>query len=386
MLSPLNLLLITAVLCVVMLLVLASLIRSKISGVAEWMVANALAFVSLLLYATRGIGPDFVSIEIANGLLAGSIAAIYIGFRRFLSLRIPSRVLIAGLALTVLGVAFFHHVVESISARVVVVSVFHAAVSAAIGWTIFSADKPLRRRYPYGFTGCIAFLFAAGHSVRGLLYAFGHDPLVSSLQPSSWNVLFLSIGTLVLPIYTMGAVMMVHDKMMSKALDDANRDFLTGAWSRRAFFDIAGRELLRARRFNKSLSLLVLDVDHFKKLNDTYGHAVGDQALAAIAQHAAKEVRAMDYLARIGGEEFVVLLPEAGAAAALVVAERLRQSLNEELRIRKLGATPISVSIGVAVANNHESVSELIDRADQALYKAKAAGRNRVSLAAASLA
>jgi diguanylate cyclase (GGDEF)-like protein len=390
MLSPLNLLLITAVLCVVMLLVLGSLIRSGISGVREWLLANALAFVALLFYATRGIAPDFLSIELANGLLAGAIATIFVGFRRFLSLPIPLPALGAGLALTVLGVAFFHYVVESVSTRVVVVSIFHAAVSAAIGLTIFSVDKPLRRRYPYCFTGSIAFLFAAGHVIRGAIYAFGYDSLTSSLQASSWNLLFLSIGTLVLPIYTMGAVMMVHDKMMSKALDDANRDFLTGAWSRRAFFEVAGRELLRARRMKRTLSLLVFDVDHFKKLNDTYGHATGDQALAAIAQQAARAIRPMDCLARIGGEEFAVLLPEAGTSAALVVAERLRQTLNEQVRVRPKGTEQglalISVSIGVAVANDEESISELLNRADHALYEAKAAGRNRVSLAAATLA
>ncbi|MDQ9171395.1 GGDEF domain-containing protein [Oxalobacteraceae bacterium R-40] len=388
MLSPLNLLLITAILCVVMLLVLASLTRSGIAGMKEWMLANIVAFVALLLYATRGIAPDFLSIEVANGLLAAAIASIYIGFRKFFALRIPARLLTAGLVLTVMGVAFFHYGQNSISARIVVVSIFHGSVSAGIGLTIFSADKSLRRRYPYGFTGCIAFLFAMGHFVRGLIYASDYDPLTSSLQASSWNLLFLSIGTLVLPVYTMGAVMMVHDKMMSKALDDANRDFLTGVWSRRAFFDIAERELMRARRANRTLSLLVFDVDHFKKLNDTYGHAAGDQVLLAIAQHAAGEIRSIDYLARIGGEEFAVLLPEADTSAALAVAERLRKSLNEDIDIQAANLNtdsmlPVSVSIGAAMANPEESISELLNRADRALYQAKAAGRNMVSLAAA---
>ena len=386
MLSPLNLLLITAVLCVVMLLVLASLIRSGIAGVKEWTLANALAFVALLLYAMRGVAPDFLTIELANGTLAASIASIYIGFRRFLALSIPFKALASGLALTILGVAFFHYVSGSFSARVVVVSIFHAAVSASIGMTIWRASEPERRRYPYRFTACIALLFALGHAVRGLTYLVNGDPMGSSVQASPWNLLFLSIGTLVLPIYTMGAVMMVHDKMMCKALDDANRDFLTGVWSRRAFFDIAERELARARRTKRAISLLVFDVDHFKKLNDTYGHGIGDKVLAAIAQCAAGEIRSIDYLARIGGEEFAVLLPEADASAALAVAERLRAALSEHVHVHASGldaehAIPVSVSIGAALSGQEESISELLNRADHALYQAKAAGRNQVFMA-----
>ncbi len=391
MLTPINLLLITAVLCVVMLLVLVSLIRSGIPGVREWTIANALAFVALLLYAMRGTAPDFLTIELANGILAASIATIYIGFRQFLALSRPVKTLAIGLVLTVSGVAFFHYIYDLYSARVVVVSVFHAAVSANIGLTVLSADVQVRRRYPYRFTACIALLFALGHSIRGLIYLFSPDALGSSVQNSPLNLLFLSIGTLVLPIYTMGAVMMVHDKMMSKALDDANRDFLTGVWSRRAFFDIAERELARARRMRRPISLLVFDVDHFKKLNDTYGHATGDQVLTAIAQCAGREIRSIDYLARIGGEEFAVLLPEEDASAAMLVAERLRAAVSEQPHVRPpvfgaKGAMPVSVSIGAAVSGPDESISELLNRADHALYQAKAAGRNQVFLAGPTVA
>jgi predicted signal transduction protein with EAL and GGDEF domain len=108
------------------------------------------------------------------------------------------------------------------------------------------------------------------------VYASGSDTLTSALHASGWNLVFLSIGTLVLPLYSMGAVMMTHDRMMAKALDDANRDFPTSVWSRRAFFEFAERGLSRSRRSGRPLSLLAFDVDHFKRLNDSFGHAVGD--------------------------------------------------------------------------------------------------------------
>lgn len=388
MLTPFHLLLITAVLCIVMLLVLGSLVRSGTPGIKEWTIANAIAFVSLVLFALRGVAPDFLSIEVANGLLAGAISMVYVGFRRFFSLDVPARRLVAGLALTMAGVAGFHYIVDSISARIIVVSIFHGVISFCIGLTVFGADASQRKRYPFLFAAGLAFLFSLGHFIRGAVYATGSDVLTSALHASSWNLLFLSIGALVLPIYSMGAVMLVHDRMMSKALDDANRDFLTGVWSRRAFFDIAERELSRMHRTKRPLSLLVFDVDHFKNLNDTLGHAAGDQALISIARSACREIRAMDYIARIGGEEFAILLPEVDEAAAVMVAERVRQVLNEQAypELTQLGATApvsVSVSIGVATARHQESMSELLNRADKALYQAKASGRNAVSLAAA---
>jgi diguanylate cyclase (GGDEF)-like protein len=202
---------------------------------------------------------------------------------------------------------------------------------------------------------------------------------------------FLSIGTLVMPIFTMGAVMMVHDKMMSKAQDDANRDFLTGAWSRRAFFEFAERELLRVQRNGRPMSLMLFDVDHFKRINDTWGHAVGDRVLLEIVQRANREVRSMDYLARLGGEEFAVLLPEVGESGARVAADRLRAALEtvspgESDAPSAQAGLAYTVSIGVATRQEPESIADLLHRADIALYEAKASGRNRVVAASAATA
>lgn len=388
MLSPFNLLLITAVFCLVMLFVLCSLVRSGIPGVRDWTLANGMAFVALLLYASRGVAPAFLSIEIANGLLAASVSAIFIGFRRFFAGSVPTSALGAGLAAVMAAVATFHYGIDSIALRTVTVSIFHAAVCFAIGGTIFRCVRLSRSRYPYRFTATMAVLFGMGHCVRGVVYATRTDVLTSTFQASAWNLAFLSIGTLVLPVFTMGAVMMVHDRMMAKAWEDANRDFLTGAWSRRAFFECAEREFRRVQRTGRALTLLVFDVDHFKRINDRFGHAAGDQVLVEIVQRAGREIRSVDYLARIGGEEFAVLLPEVDRAAGLAVAERLRIVLE---RNASAGSTDrhapdgaaYSVSIGAATLDGAESISELLKRADEALYQAKAAGRNTVIAAAA---
>ena len=384
MLSPFNLLLITAVFSIVMLFVLGSLMRSGIPGIREWLVANALASLALLLFAARGVAPAFLSIEMANGLLAGAICLIYVGFRRFFDCTVPSVWLVAGLAAMMVFILVFHYHVDSIALRTVTVSVFHGAVCLAIAVTIVRHAERGQSRYPYRFTIGVAGFCAVGHWFRGMIYATGADVLSSNIQASTWNVLFLSIGTLVLPVFTMGAVMMVHDRMMAKAKEDANRDFLTGAWSRRAFFEFAEREVLRVARNGRALSLLLFDVDYFKRINDTWGHATGDRVLLEIVQRAEQEIRSMDYIARLGGEEFAVLLPEVDAPSALTVAERLRAALETRAggETSKVNVS-YTVSIGVATLQAPESIAELLHRADIALYDAKAAGRNRVMQATA---
>jgi diguanylate cyclase (GGDEF)-like protein len=175
---------------------------------------------------------------------------------------------------------------------------------------------------------------------------------------------------------------MIHDRMMEKAEHAANRDFLTGAWSRRAFSELADRERSRAVRAGRTLSLLVLDVDNFKTINDTLGHAAGDRVLVDVVSCAETAIRNVDYFARIGGEEFAVLLPDTDRSCALAVAERLRTSLERPVAVcdsrEGQSIAAYTVSIGVAVLRDAESVETLMRRADAALYAAKASGRNLV--------
>ncbi|MGB9107126.1 MAG: GGDEF domain-containing protein, partial [Telluria sp.] len=153
----------------------------------------------------------------------------------------------------------------------------------------------------------------------------------------------------------------------------ANHDHLTGARSRRAFFELAVREQARALRRRSPLSLLLFDVDHFKRINDTHGHATGDRVLVDIVERTGAVIRSIDTVARVGGEEFAVLLPDTGADTALLVAERLRHGLD-----RALDQAGYTVSIGAATLAAGETIDAMLSRADAALYAAKAGGRNAV--------
>jgi diguanylate cyclase (GGDEF)-like protein len=156
----------------------------------------------------------------------------------------------------------------------------------------------------------------------------------------------------------------------------ASIDFLTGTYNRRHFIDTFRRDFAQSRRYRRSLALMMIDLDHFKSFNDTYGHPMGDRALQTVAQIIQQTVRAEDVVARYGGEEFIVGLPDTDLEGALIVAERIRSAV-AEYPIED--ARSVTVSIGTALCQTtDERIAELIERADQALYEAKKRGRNQV--------
>jgi diguanylate cyclase (GGDEF)-like protein len=160
----------------------------------------------------------------------------------------------------------------------------------------------------------------------------------------------------------------------------ATRDFLTGAWNHRAIMEILERELARTHREGTSLGVILGDLDHFKKINDTHGHRAGDAVLRETARRMEVGMRPYDYLGRYGGEEFLVVVPGGDHESTARLAERLRQRLASEPIFHEDQSIRVTGSFGVAVRTGQEAVRlhTLLDEADKALYRAKRQGRNRV--------
>ena len=158
-------------------------------------------------------------------------------------------------------------------------------------------------------------------------------------------------------------------------------DFLTGAFNRRYFMEIANTELKRHLRHNQSTSIMMLDIDHFKTVNDTYGHSVGDQALRHLVNICRSNLREEDIFARFGGEEFCVLLPETDICTATEAAERLRRNVEQSMLEIDDEQVRITISIGLAGVTpaEHLDITPYLEQADQALYRAKNNGRNQVA-------
>jgi diguanylate cyclase (GGDEF)-like protein/PAS domain S-box-containing protein len=162
----------------------------------------------------------------------------------------------------------------------------------------------------------------------------------------------------------------------------ARTDVLTGVTNRRHFFELAEVQFAAAQRYHHSLAIMMLDVDHFKQVNDRYGHLAGDLILQMVAGECKGHLRGTDLFARYGGEEFICLLPEQDSAGALDMAERIRRVMEQIEAKFETQTIRVTASLGLAVMQNetHLTLEQLIDRADQALYRSKATGRNRVTI------
>jgi diguanylate cyclase (GGDEF)-like protein len=158
---------------------------------------------------------------------------------------------------------------------------------------------------------------------------------------------------------------------------------LTGIYNRRYLFELAEHRFAVASRYAQALAVMMFDIDHFKNINDTYGHAVGDQMLRSVAQIARAELRSADVIGRYGGEEFIVLLPMTNAAQAALLAERIRAGVAALRVSTEKGDASVTLSIGIVekmVSYPAESLEEIFRRVDRAMYAAKQAGRNRVEI------
>jgi diguanylate cyclase (GGDEF)-like protein len=185
------------------------------------------------------------------------------------------------------------------------------------------------------------------------------------------------------------AMALENSRLYEQMKHNASTDPLTGAFNRRYFFERLEQEHARCRRFDSGMALVMLDVDFFKKLNDSFGHAFGDRILQAVIRVARSSLRGSDVLARYGGEEFVILLPNTGIEGAALVAERVRK-LVEAIPLREIEGYPleragdpphVTISLGISQRTSADaSVDELLIRADKALYQAKQTGRNRVCI------
>ncbi|MBE1162265.1 GGDEF domain-containing protein [Dyella acidiphila] len=371
---------ITWLLGLLMLPLLGSLLRSRVPGVREWLMADVALIVSMPLLLLRGHIPDLVSIIFANLVLSLAGVSLYAGFARFLQRAPRWPLLIACVAITLPPLLYWRYVVDSIPMRVVTAMAFTAAICLAVAVVVARGRQPGRSRYPYVTTMVVAIIFAACQSARGL-YFLGLNHVANALTFNTFiNVVLLCVGAAMMPVLLMCGMMMVHDALLCDARDAVNRDFLTGALSREGFAAVAQTMLAQADRNRSPLACLIVDLDHFKSINDTYGHTGGDQVLCEFVSLVRATLRAGDALGRVGGEEFVVLMPGVALGHAQSLAERLRHATMGHAVVTENGTCTYTLSGGLAIRLPGESLDQLMVRADRALYQAKVSGRNTLSI------
>lgn len=220
-----------------------------------------------------------------------------------------------------------------------------------------------------------------GHSITehlGIIIQAMHD--FSSEEHLRENELKQQLGDMQLRLDEMEKLAQSAQHAIEEQRKKAMHDSLTGLPNRESYQQRLDQEVQRFKRYGGKLSLMVCDVDLFKRINDTYGHLAGDKVLKIIAKSLQKNLRSSDFIARFGGEEFVALMPETSTDEALIVAEKLRKKIEESPFNFKKEPVQITVSFGISEIIEGESIDEVFNRADKALYKAKENGRNQVQI------
>jgi diguanylate cyclase (GGDEF)-like protein len=260
-----------------------------------------------------------------------------------------------------------------------------SALVTGVAWCSAESPSPLVLFYLWVFLYSAYFLSGREAALQMLLAGTLYGALLAAQPPATGAVAWWAVGTATLAIAaSVVRIMRHHVELLIGRLSDAARsDPLTLLPNRRGFRELLDLELERARRGGVPMSVLVGDLDHFKEVNDRCGHHVGDAVLQRVAALLREGVRQIDAPARIGGEEFAVILPGADAQGAFAVAERLRCALRDAFAD---ATVPITISFGIATHPAHaETASSLVRAADEALYGAKESGRNRSVLHSAAL-
>lgn len=360
------------------LLAVAGRQMENIRGVREWAAGNVLTGVGMS-FGLRLFVPDEWALLLGFTLVIAGEGLFYVGICAFqdqqTDLRVPSQLA----AIAIFQNLLFAVLIPNPAVRIALNSLLALYINALCAKALLARDDS-PPDFASIFTGTVFAIFAAGLAIRGLVATFGPWHLVALYPGSAGNsVTFVFIGLAQLCV-AFGFVLMLHSRMAETLRKAASLDGLTGALTRRCLEDAGMRLETQFSRPGGNWAVIMLDIDHFKSVNDRYGHVAGDQVLRLFAHMVRSSVRASDYFGRYGGEEFCILLPNTGESEARQLAERLRASFcATPIHLASGDTLQCTVSIGVSASCvSGNAFARILQDADMALYHAKQQGRNRV--------
>ncbi len=362
------------------LLELAGLHAGSVRGIRLW----ALASLSISIGLSVAIVPLSPADNHGWALVVGaSFLALggglqYVGIQAFKSQRCDWRVPVLVTALVSAQTLWFAVISPNIDARAVANSLMLALINAACARALFVPVRPPLRT-AYRFTGFSFAALAVVFLLRSLIIVLLPDQSYGLYANVPINPATFFAASMTQLCVTFGFVLMLNYRLAGDLHDLASRDPLTGALNRRGLEDAAERVQSRCIRNKTPLAVMMIDVDHFKSINDRYGHQAGDEVLQQLTNVVQAAIRTEDYFARYGGEEFCVLLPDAGENEAMLMAERLRAQY--AAMQMKIDGDLLTSTISIGVADSRTvglAFGALVLAGDQALYRAKQQGRNCV--------
>ena len=372
--DPRTIILISGVMGGLMSMVLFFMHRSypvSIAGLREWAWSLAILFLAGVLASLGGMASPWLANIAPNALICCGMYLAFVGSRRFFGQAVRHAGHFGLIAFVNLLLLWFTVAQPWYLARVLILTALLAYLTGAHAWLVLRQSQLSFSHWFVGTVLCLASLNEVVRLVTALTLPVGDT--VFDRQPQ--NLLHITLYPFLMLLMAIGMVLLATDRVRAQMQYLATHDSLTNTLTRRHMNETCEQELARCRRHGRAMALLTVDLDHFKTINDTHGHQVGDRVLIRFVATVNTLLRRGDELGRFGGEEFVVLLPETALPEALLVAERIRAACQTDA-----GMPPYTVSIGVAAyLSEADTVDSLLGRADAAMYRAKAGGRNQVA-------
>lgn len=349
--------------------------RDGLLTIGFGLLAHALAYVGYTFY---GHAPLWFTYGAANSLLAVALAFYGASLFRIVELSVPwSRVFAPAALMLVLMVSL----IDTLEPRMLAASIVLMVQCALIIYWTLRHIPALGRARMLLIIGSSISLIGLGMRVVAI---FGGGAAEMRYDVSNLKqTISVSIGTFTAMMISLGLVLLAKERSESLLKHMALRDVLTGILNRRAILEQFSSELERARREHACLGVAMVDIDHFKQINDVHGHLAGDEVISHCARHLSQRLRASDSIGRYGGEEFLLLLPDTPPEGVAAVLDELRTSLAEAPAQYGESSIALRISIGVCcdVPSEGDTTASLLARADAALYEAKGMGRDRVRFA-----
>lgn len=378
-LDPFTVLFTTTLTCLVLAAAMVSVhlsFRREVAGVGHWACGLAVMVGAGALFLLRGTLPDALALPAANVCLMWGIGLSMIGTRRFFGEPGGWGIFHAAWLLELAAILWWLLVEPNFP---------HRAAAFSFIVSVFYLDQlrlVWRHRTPHftsWFFGILLAVQGLNTLTRGVAALFLEADAANLLRRSALANGYLALANFMALLMTVAFLMLATRKLQRILEQRSTHDPLTGVLNRRGFLQFFGRVRARQQRSDVPLSLMAIDLDHFKAINDQFGHTQGDKVLVQVASTIMRSTRQCDYVARFGGEEFVVLMPDTALGQAQQLALRIQSLLRDS---HQPGVPACTVSIGIAEQQAAcESLDSLFSRADMALYRAKANGRNRAEVA-----
>lgn len=341
-----------------------------------WWLGMLLQPAGFVLIALRGELPPAISVVLANMMIAAALACFGIAMRTFTGVRQRRFYALA----LIIGAGFFAaYYAADLLARIISLSFLHALLLSFCARAIYRQELKITR-----VSHVLASLFVIGALsmlARAVFHIVSQDPIMDIFAMRWPTILSYGMGGLLPIVGTIGFLLMCTERSQKDLERMASEDPLTGAYNRRALAEFGRREIARARRHGTPLSVILIDIDFFKKINDELGHAAGDLALIETVGRLRNKIRNEDYLGRMGGEEFLILLPDSNLQQAHVLAERIQHDFASQPMALGEQCRSITLSGGITLLSASDHIfDDMLRRADDAMYTAKLLGRNRMQI------